>query len=153
MTNFATDTSEFLLTLFIECLNSKFIASDPDISPEELEYLSVPPDTAVENLPGILDELSKRSDVLPPLHCDAFWLPEGSTCSQLAQKVKSLPEDALGFAINFFKAMEFYTNILNVDTDNMTRAKRLTHESQIEALREQINLAMSLHQQHRQNFG
>jgi hypothetical protein len=152
MTNFTEDPSDFLLTLLIECLDSKFQASEPSISAEELEALSVSPATAVENIPGILDELSQRPDELPPLHCDAFWLPKGSTCSQLAQKAKSLPEDALGLAVSFFKAMESYPNYLNIDADNLTKADRSTHELQLEVMREQINLATLLHQQHRETF-
>jgi hypothetical protein len=147
MTNFTEDTSDFLLTLLIECLDSKFQASDPSISPEELEALSVPPATAVENIPGILDELSKRSDVLPPLHCDALGLPQGSTCNQLAQKVRSLHEDALGLAVNFFKAMEDYTNYLNVNTDNLTEPRRTAHEANLETTRERLNPLISMHRQ------
>jgi len=152
MTNFTEDPSDFLLTLLIECLDSKFQASEPSISPEELEALLVSPATAVENIPSILEELSQRPDELPPLHCDAFWLPQGSTCSQLARKAQSLPEDALRLAVSLFKAIEHYTNYLKVDTDNLTEADRSTHELRLEVMREQINLAASLHQQHRATF-
>jgi hypothetical protein len=147
MANFAEDTTDFLLTLLIECLYSKLCASDPSISPKELEGLSVSPNTAIENLPGILDESLKRSDILLPLYCDAFGLPQGSTCNQLAQKVRNLHENALGFAVAFFMAMEDYTNYLNVNTDNLTEPERTAYEADLETMRVELSLATSKHSQ------
>jgi hypothetical protein len=105
-------TSDFLLTALISYLEGKFA------SEEELQSWCVSLDNLESDMSGTLSELSERSDVLPPLYCDAFRLPQGATCCQLAQKIRNLPEADLEFAVAFFNEMENCVELLELSLLN-----------------------------------
>ncbi|MBD2018951.1 hypothetical protein H6F43_01960 [Leptolyngbya sp. FACHB-36] len=83
----------------------------------------------------LLDELEKRSDVIPPLYADVFVLPSSATCADLVKQVKSLSQEQVAIASYAFQIFRFYEQILRANPSDASPQQKAAYESQLERIR------------------
>ncbi|MDX2217226.1 MAG: hypothetical protein SFY66_28420 [Oculatellaceae cyanobacterium bins.114] len=88
-----------------------------------------------EDANRLLDELSRRSDVLPPLYADVFVLPGSATCADLVKRIKSLSQKQIAIASYAFQIFRFYEQILRASSIETSPQQKAAYESQLEKVR------------------
>lgn len=83
----------------------------------------------------LLDVLSQRSDVLPPLYADVFVLPKHATCADLVGRVKSLSQEQVAIASYAFQIFRFYEQILRANPGDASPQQKAAYDSQMERVR------------------
>jgi hypothetical protein len=83
----------------------------------------------------LLDELAKRSDVVPPLYADVFVLPSSATCAALVERVRSLSQEQVAIASYAFQIFRYYEQILRANPSDTSPQQKAAYESQIERVR------------------
>ena len=84
---------------------------------------------------GLLDELAKRSDIVPPLYADVFVLPSSATCAALVERIRSLSQEQVAIASYAFQIFRYYEQILRANPGDASPQQKAAYESQIERVR------------------
>ncbi|MBD2463348.1 hypothetical protein H6G89_20150 [Oscillatoria sp. FACHB-1407] len=83
----------------------------------------------------LLDELSQRSNIIPPLYADVFLLPRSATCADLVKRIRSLSQKQIAIASYAFQIFRFYEQILRVNTAETSPQQQAAYASQLEKVR------------------
>jgi hypothetical protein len=83
----------------------------------------------------LLDELAKRSDIVPPLYADVFVLPGSATCAALVERIRSLSQEQVAIASYAFQIFRYYEQILRANPGDASPQQKAAYESQIERVR------------------
>jgi hypothetical protein len=84
---------------------------------------------------GLLDELKKRSHVLPPLYADVFLLSYSATCADLVDRITSLSQEQVAIASYAFQIFRSYEQILRAHPGDTSPQQQAAYESQMERVR------------------
>lgn len=87
-----------------------------------------------EDAASLLNELSARSEILPPLYADVFRLPVMATCADLVNRIESLSQQQVAIASYAFQIFRSYEQMLRANT-NVTFQQQAAYESQLERIR------------------
>lgn len=83
----------------------------------------------------ILQELSLRSDRIPPLYADVFGLPASATCVDLVQRIYAFSQHQLAVASYAFQIFRSYEQMLRVNKADGAPEQRAAYESQLDRIR------------------
>ncbi len=84
---------------------------------------------------GLLNELAKRSDVVPPLYADVFVLPDSATCAALVERIRSLSQEQVAIASYAFQIFRYYEQLLRAHPGDASPQQKAAYESQMERVR------------------
>ena len=83
----------------------------------------------------ILQELSHRTDRIPPLYADVFGLPASATCADLVQRTYAFSEHQLAVASYAFQIFRSYEQMLRVNKADSAPEQKAAYESQLDRIR------------------